>query len=165
MLTAPFIVEYQRQRKALLKFDPSLAEDDLALTDTLEGITQAPDIIAGFLRKAREDEAMAGAVVGMMSDMRERKERLLARADKRRDAALQMMDAIGLRKIEQPDFSASIRNVPPKVEITDEAALPDELCKTVRSPDRAAIKEALTHGPVAGAQLSNGASTLTIRTK
>lgn len=162
---AAFAAEYQRQREALLAAYPELADDATALTDTLEGITYAPELIASFIRDAREDEAMAEAVSGMARDMSERKSRLTNRANRRREAALALMSAIDLPKIEQPDFTASIRNVPPKVEIIDETALPDALCKTIRSPDKAAIKEALANGPIAGAQLSNGGQSLTIRTK
>jgi hypothetical protein len=73
------------------------------------------------------------------------------------------MNAIELRKLEQADFTASIRAVPPRVEIDDETLLPDDLCKMVRQPDKAAIKEALAKGHVAGARMTNGGETLSIR--
>lgn len=163
--TAAFAAEYQRQRDALLVQYPELAEDADTLADTLDGITAAPDMIAKLIRDAREDEASAEAVAGMARDMTERKTRLSNRANRRREAALALMSVLDLHKLERPDFTASIRNVPPKVEIIDEAALPDSLIKIVRTPDKTAIKEALQHGPVAGAQLSNGGQSLAIRNK
>lgn len=163
--TAIFVEEYRRQRKALIDAFPELIDDEEVLNGTLDGISYAPDLISKLIRDAREDEAMAEAVASMARDMSERKARFAQRAQRRREAALAVMQAIELRKIEQPDFSASIRAVPPKVEIIDEAELPDALCKVVRSPDKVAIKDALAKGPVAGAQLSNGGETLTIRTK
>ena len=163
--TAIFVAEYKRQREFLIEAYPELADDADMLADTLEGETAAPDLISQFIRDAREDEAMASAVGAMMKDMAERKSRLSSRSDKRRSAALAIMQALGMRKIEQPDFTASVRHVPPKVEIIDEEALSPHLWKVVRSPDKTAIKEALALGPVNGAQLSNGSESLTIRNK
>lgn len=165
-LPAALALEYLRQREALLQCFPELGDDEVALRDTLEGITHAPDLIATFIRDARADEAYAESLATMLKDMGERKARFLMRADRRRLAAYRLMDACGLRKIEMPDFTASIRAVPPKVEIDDEAALPAELCKTIRQPDKAAIKEALMNtATVPGAHLTNGGETLMIRTK
>lgn len=165
MLPAALAHEYLRQREALLQAFPELAEDEATLRDTLEGISNAPDLIATFIRDAKADEAMVAALATMIRDMTDRKTRLHMRADRRRLAAQNLMDACEMRKLEMADFTASIRAVPPKVEIDDEAQLPDALCKTIRQPDKAAIKEALAVGTVAGAHLTNGSETLTIRTK
>lgn len=164
MLTAPLIIAYQRAREQLLAEHPELEGDPVVLADTLEGLTDAPTVIASFIRKAREDEANADALAGMMKDMGARKSRLQARADKLRASALSMLNAIGLRKLEQPDFTASIRSVPPRVEVEDETAIPDHLCKIVRTPDKTKLKEALSFGPVEGARMSNGGETLSLRT-
>ncbi len=160
---AAFVAEYNRQRGLLLEAYPDI--DLPTLEDTLEGITYAPDMIAGLIRDAREDEAYMAALALIIREMSDRKARFEYRAQRRRLAAQHLMDAIGIRKLDMPDFTASIRATPPKVEIDDEAALPDALCKTVRSPDRVAIKEALANGHVAGARMSNGGETLSVRTK
>ena len=160
-----FILEYRRQRDGLLAEFPELADDVDALADTLEGISMAPDLIAEFIRNAREDEANAEALASMLRDMADRKARFIARAERRRQAAMNIMNAIELRKLEMPDFTASIRAVPPKVEVDAEEQLPDTLCKFTRSPDRTKIKEALADGPVSGAHMTNGYETLTVRTK
>jgi hypothetical protein len=165
MLPAAIAQEYLRQREALLQAFPELAEDEATLRDTLEGISHAPDLIATFIRDARSDEAMAEALKAMIGDMVIRKERFVYRAERRRLAAQRLMDACELRKIEMPDFTASVRSVPSKVVIDDEAALPDTLCRTIRQPDKAAIREALAMGAVTGAHLTNGSETLTIRVK
>ena len=163
--SAIFAEEYRRQRDALLTLFPELADDETTLADTLEGMTHAPELIAQFIRAAREDEAMAEAVSGMARDMSERKARLTNRANRRREAALALMSAIDLPRLEQPDFTASIRSVPPKVEIIDEDALPDRFMNVTYTPDKSAIKDALAKGPVAGAQFSNGGQSLTIRNR
>ena len=158
--------EYRRHRDSLLAEYPELAEDELALADTLDGITNAGDFIALFCRMAREDEALAGGLGNMLRDMGSRKSRLMARAEKRRAIVMALMNAIGERKIVRPDMTISVRASRPSVLVTDEPALPDSLCKVERRPDKTAIKEALERGEaVAGAVLSNGTETLTIQTK
>src|SRR3990167_2640478 len=104
--TNAFILMYRQQREALLAEFPELAEDQDTLDDTLEGISMAPDLIAEFIRNAREDEANAEALASMMRDMADRKQRFIARADKRRQAAMNVMTAIKMRKLEMPDFTA-----------------------------------------------------------
>ena len=161
--TNAFILMYRQQREALLAEFPELSEDIDTLADTLEGMSMAPDLIAEFIRNAREDEANAEALASMMRDMADRKQRFIARADKRRQAAMNVMNAIEMRKLEMPDFTASIRAVPPKVELFGD--VPKEFCNVVYVPDKSRIKEALTNGPVSGAHMTNGYETLTVRTK
>ena len=158
--------EYRRQRDGLLAAYPELAEDEAALVDTLDGITDAVDFIARFARFAREDEAMAKALSTMQSDMAERKSRLEARADKRRSVALALMNAIGEKKIIRPDLTITVQAGRPAVRITDEAELPDAYFRVTKSPDKTAIKESIERGePVPGAVLSNGSEQLMIRAK
>ena len=69
-------------------------------------------------------------------------------------------------RIELPEATLSIRVGMPKVVVTDEAVLPDTLCRIKREPDKTKIKESLLAGnAVEGAVLSNAEHTLTIRTK
>lgn len=158
--------EYRRQRDGLLAAYPELIEDEAALTDTLDGITDAGDFIARFARFAREDEAMAKALGSMQSDMAERKSRLEARAEKRRSVALALMSAIGERKIVRPDLTITVQPGRPAVRITDETQLPDAFFRIAKAPDKTAIRESIERGePVSGAVLSNREETLTIRSK
>lgn len=165
ILPAAITQEYLRQREALLQAFPELAEDEATLRDTLEGITHAPDLIALFIRDARADEALAGSLGSMLKDMGERKARFVMRAERRRLAAYRLMTACELRKIEMPDFTASIRATPSRVEIDDIEALPPAMIRMVKEPDKAAIKDALSVREVPGAHLTNGGETLAIRTK
>lgn len=164
--TAMLAAEYRRQRDSLLATFPELAEDEQTLADTLEGETELPDIIAKLIRDAREDKAMADALGVMIGEMGERRTRLGDRASKRKSFAMALMQAVGLRKIEQADFTASIRNGTAKVIVTDEDCVPAAYCKVVRSPDKTAIKEALQRGTaIPGALMSNGEPSLSTRYK
>lgn len=158
--------EWNRQREALLAFDPDLLNDALALTDTIDGLADAGDFIAFWCRRAREDEAMAKALRSMQADMTERYNRLESRAEKQRSIAMVLMDAIGETKIVRPDITISVNAGRQKVIVSDETQLPDHLVRIKREPNKAAILEELEQGkPVAGATLSNRQNQLTIRSK
>ncbi len=162
---AALIAVHKQKRGLLLQEFPELLEDQQALDDTLEGISYVPDMIASYVRDAREDEAHVTALSLMIREISDRKARFELRAKRRREIAQHLMEAVDMRKLEMPDFTASIRAVPSRVEIDDETALPDVLCKIVRVPDKAAIKAALEISPVSGARMTNGGETLSIRTK
>lgn len=167
MLTAAIIEQWHRMRAALIAEFPELADDSQALADTLDGEAEAKDIIAKLIRESRVDFAMVDGLSEIIGENRERRDRVERRALRQRQAAQELLEAIGERKIERPDFTASIGASRASVRITDEAALPDELCRieTTRTPDKAAIQSALANGPVPGAVLSNGGTQLTIRTR
>lgn len=155
---------YRRMREALLVEHPDI--DPVTLADTLEGSSMLPDILAGLIRAAREDEAMSDALAGMVKDMQERKARLQHRADRRRDMVQALMEHAGLHNLVQPDFTVSIRNNPPKVIFTDEPAIPDEYCRISRLPNINDIRAALKNNIViAGVSLGNGGQSLSIRVK
>lgn len=158
--------EYRRMRADLLAAYPELIEDGEVLRDTLEGESDLPSIIAEFVRNARRDEALADGLGSLIKDEQERKSRLQARAEKRRHIALALMNAVEMGKLEQPDFTASVRRVAPAVVVIDETALPDAFIRITRAPDKSALREALARGEtVPGASLGNGSDTLTIRTR
>lgn len=157
---------YAHQRALLLEAFPELAEDTLALADTLDGMSMLPDMLASIITAALDDETMADAITSRVKDMHERRDRFFRRAGKRREMAQTLMEHAGMPKLERPEFTASLRNVPPGVVITDEAALPDAFMKISKSPSKTAIKDALLAGQdVPGAALSNGGRSITVRTK
>ena len=59
-----------------------------------------------------------------LEDMKERLSRLEERGAKKRQLALDAMSEAGLRKLEQPDFTASVRAGSPHLVIVAEAAIP-----------------------------------------
>jgi len=73
------------------------------------------------------------------------------------------MEIAEIRKVELPVATLSIGNKAASVIITDETLLPDNLVRIKREPNKTEIKKALEAGPVAGAMLSNGGTTLMVR--
>ena len=151
----------------LLVAHPELADDQRALMDTLEGESPLPDALAAIIRSAFEDEMMETGVSVMIKDMQERKARFQARIATKRRLVCEAMQGVGLTSLVMPDFTASVRNSQPSVTgEADPALLPDHLVRIKREPNRTAIKDALKAGAVIeGYALSNGAPTLTVRTK
>ncbi len=156
--------QYIRMRQELLEAHPDVDEETLA--DTLEGEQGLQDAIVRLVVGALEDECWSSALADRIDDMRARKQRIDARAGKRRQIAQVLMSESGLRKIEQPDFTASLAKTPQSVIITDEATIPDSYAKYARTIDKTKLRTALMSGEkFVGAVLSNGGQSLTIRTK
>lgn len=148
--------EYLRLRASLLAEFPELAEDVHALADTLDGLSDATDVVASLIRGAQEDSAFAAALGSIIDDNRTRKSRIEARAERRREAALKLMTAMEVKKVERPDFTVHLAAGRPSVVIADPDAVPDAFCRFERKPDKARIKEELeAFGDVPGASLSN----------
>jgi hypothetical protein len=156
---------YLYLRQKLLEAFPD-ADDD-TIRDTLEGITTLNELLAETIRSAILDEALGSGLRSRLQDMKHRLARLEARAVRKRELALHVMSEAGLRKLEQPDFTASTRAGSPSLLVVAESEIPESYW--VPQPaklDRQALLAALKQGePVAGAQLSNPKQVLSVRTK
>ena len=156
---------YTYLRQKLLEAFPDADED--TIRDTLEGITTLHELIAEIIRSALIDEALQSGLRLHLQDMKDRLARLEARAGKKRGLALEAMSDAGLRKLEQPDFTASTRAGLPSLVVLAEDQLPQ--IYWVPQPlklDRQALLGDLKQGnDIPGAQLSNSKPVLSVRTK
>jgi hypothetical protein len=100
-------------------------EEEETLLDTLEGITDLHEMIAAIIRSALVDEALQVGLRSRLEEMRTRLSRLAERGLKKRQLALEAMNEVGLKKLEQPDFTASTRIGSPFLIVIAEAAIPD----------------------------------------
>jgi hypothetical protein len=158
-------LRYQCVREALLKKWPHLDEE--ALADTLEGITDLHEMIAAVIRSALVDEALQSGLRVRLEEMRQRLSRLEARGAKKRQLALEAMSEVGLKKLEQPDFTASARPGTPALVVVSQEKIPADFWVT-QAPklDRQALLRSLKRGQaVPGAQLNNPKPCLSVRTK
>ncbi len=134
--------------------------------DTLDGETDAADIADSLIASMLDAEAMGEAIREQEADLRARRQRYDARADAFRKQLFRLLDAIGEKKLERPRATISRRAGLPSVLITDETAIPSQLCKTTVTPDKAAIKAQLMAGEaVPGAQIVMGDDGVTVRVK
>ncbi|MDE2469828.1 MAG: siphovirus Gp157 family protein [Bradyrhizobium sp.] len=146
---------------------PDIETDEAALLEALtaEG-ADAEELLRRLFRAAMEAALWAEALDARAAAMHARRDRFKHRVETWRGAALGMMEALGLTKIVDPEFTASIGAPRVGLIITDETAIPASMTRTTTSPDRAAIKAALLAGEtVPGAELANGVPVLTIRSK
>ena len=159
------IHHYTYLRQKLLEAFPD-ADDD-TIRDTLEGLTTLHELIAEVIRSALIDESLQSGLRLRLQDMKDRLSRLEGRSVKKRELALEAMSEAGLRKIEQPDFTASARAGPPSLVVLAEDQVPESYW--VPQPpklDRQALLGDLKQGgEVPGAQLSNPKPVLSVRTK
>ena len=156
---------YQLVREGIVHEFPGL--DDETIRDTLEGITDLNEMIAAVIRSALVDEALHSGLRFRVDDMRERLSRLELRASKKRQVALEAMSEVGLSKLEQPDFTASVRAGSPALVVVAEESIPEPYwLPQPPKLDRQAILGELKRGiSVAGAEMSNPKPVLSVRTK
>ena len=156
---------YTYLREKLLEAFPDA--DDETIRDTLEGLTTLNELIAEIIRSALFDEALQSGLRLRLKDMKERLSRLESRSLKKRDLAVEAMAEAGLRKIEQPDFTASARSGTPSLLVISEDQIPESYW--VPQPpklDRQVLLGDLKQGDqIPGAQLSNPKPVLSVRTK
>jgi len=159
------VSKYQLLRQRLAEEYPSADEDTLA--DTLEGITDLHEMIAAVIRSALVDEALVSGLRLRLDDMKERLSRLEIRGAKKRQLAFEAMSEAGLKKLEQADFTASLRAGSPSVVIAAEGDIPQDYW--VPQPPKLArqsILNALKQGvEIPGAVLSNSKPSLSVRSK
>ncbi len=152
-------------RDALLA-DPDYAFDPDLLRDTLDSETDAVALVRRLVRYVLDTDAMAAAAKARLADLAARKARFEARSDRARATVQQMLEALDIRSLADPEFSLSVSQGRGSVVIVDEASVPEQFIKTERRIDRAGIGAALKAGAlVAGAVIGNAQQTLTIRTK
>lgn len=142
-----------------------LAEDERAYLDTLEGETDLYEWVRRLLDRIEDDEGDQAKLAEQISDRTLRKNRAAERVKASRTAIQALLDCAKLDKLTLPEATVSVRDVAPKPIIVDEAAIPDEFCRTVKKPDMALIKAGMESGEVPGVSRDNGGITLTIRRK
>jgi hypothetical protein len=159
----PQIVRQQIENLKVLHID--LFEDEEAWLLALESETDMDVLLTSIVRRIEDSKALVIGTKDRAEELAARRKRFEDRIESLRSLAFKIMEAADIAKIELPEVTLSVRNVAPSVIITDEDNLPDIACKFERKPDKAKIKELLATGLVAGAAMTNGGKTLSIRIK
>jgi Siphovirus Gp157 len=158
-------IHYRAVKDRLRTEDPSLDEQTLA--DTVEGLTDLHEILGAVIRAALADEALASGLKGRIAEMEDRLGRLQDRAAKRRQIAKEVMTELDLKKLQAPDFTASLRPGFASLVVINENEIPSIYWEP-RDPrlDRATLLADLKSGTeVAGASLSSPEPVLSVRTR
>jgi len=156
---------YQAVRDRIRADDPTI--DEQTLTDTVEGLTDLHEILQAIIRAALADEALVLGLKCRISDMQCRLDRLQDRASKRRQIARDVMIELDLKKLDAPDFTASIREGTPALVVLNEDAVP----KIYWQPGEPRLKrQILAHDlkqgeEIDGVALSNPEPVLSVRVR
>lgn len=160
----PTIIQHEITN-LLVQF-PELAEDLLLRADMIEGATEAHEFLRLVEKKRQEACTMVGAIASNIAELDQRLGRFERREKAMRQLMFKILETADLKRVELPEATLSIRNGPQKVIITNDALIPEILCRIKREPDKTRIGKLLKDGnPVQGAELSNAEPTLSIRTK
>ena len=156
---------YAVLRTRLLAEIPDLDAETLA--DTLEGLTDLKEMLAELVRSALEDEALAAGLSTRLSDMKVRLERFETRAKRKRQLALRTMGEAEIDKLEQSDFTASLRQAAPALEVVAEDKIPAAYWKPQPFKlDRQGLLQALKAGTaIEGVGWAPPHQLLSVRTK
>ena len=156
---------YATLRARLLAEIPDLDAETLA--DTLEGITDLKEMLAELVRSALEDEALAAGLSTRLSEMKVRLERFETRAKRKRQLVLKTMSEADMAKLEQSDFTASLRQAAPALEVVAEDQIPAAYWKPQPFKlDRQSLLQALKAGTeIEGVGWAPPHQSLSVRTK
>lgn len=139
--------------------------DDETLEDTLEGLSDVRSIVAEVARSSLADEVLASALKQRIDEMRERLSRIEGCRERKRELALTALRQIGVAKLVESDFTVSVRNGVPVVEVIDELSIPKEFW-VAQEPklNRGALYRTLkSGGAIPGAIMDQGVPVLAIR--
>jgi hypothetical protein len=157
--------KYQHLRSCLLAEVPEI--DEQTLSDTLEGLTDLNEMLTEVIRSALDDEALVAGLSTRLSDMKARMDRFELRAKRKRELALKTMSEAEIPKLMVPDFTASVRQGAPTLDVVEETKIPAAYWKPQPPKlDRQGILSALKAGTVIdGAVLEPPRLQLSVRTK
>jgi hypothetical protein len=141
--------------------------DDETLRDTLEGISDLPQLIQEVIRSSLEDESLVDALKARLSEMGKRLERFKTRAEKKRALVCWAMVNAGIDRLQAEDFSISLCHGGQRLEILDDTKVPPTfLVPQPPRRDRSGLLAALKNGQsVEGAVLTYGDPHISVRVK
>ncbi len=158
-------IQGEAARSLLANIRDVIGDDDEMIATAVEGETTLIETISSAVDRMAELDGHQKALETQIKNLTERRSRFEDQHARIKAAIHVAMGQADLRKIELPQATLSLRAVPPKAEITDEAAIPSKFWKTKEPTlDKKAVLDALkAKEAVPGAVLSNGHETLSVR--
>tara|TARA_R110000868_G_C10823881_1_gene758835 strand:+ start:717 stop:1223 length:507 start_codon:yes stop_codon:yes gene_type:complete len=164
-LTETLSREAEAARSLLANIRDVIGDDEDAAADAVEGQTGFKEAVIRVTERLAEIEAIAEAIATRRERLGARSARLTAQSEAIRTALSAALDHAGVKRIELPSATISLKATPPKIIVTDEAAIPTEFWKRGDPKlDRGSLLKALKdEREIPGAALSNGGITIQIR--
>jgi hypothetical protein len=156
---------YSNLKTRLLIEFPDLDAETLA--DTLEGITNLHELLQEVIRSALADEALAAGLSTRISEMKSRHERLEKAAYRKRELALEAMNEAEILKLIAPDFTASLKQGGPVLDLVCQDQIPAAYWKPQPPKlDKQGLLQALKSGTIIeGAAIAAPKVQLSVRVK
>lgn len=152
--------------EALRHSHPQIANEEDQWLLTLESETELPEFLARVVARMQDTDAKIDGIGNLIAALKARCDRFEQRSDAMRALAFKVLVQAGVKKLELVAATLSIRAGVPRVIITDETRLPENMIRIKREPDKHLIASYLKSGhPVDGAELSNSEPQLAVRIK
>jgi len=120
-----------------------IRDDPDFLLDLAEGETSLFEVIDALVSADALDAGLIEGVELAQRNLGYRKERFETRTARRRALLEQAMMMLEVKKLERPAATLSLANRKPKVEVTDESAIPSEFFKSEPKLDKKALNAAV----------------------
>jgi len=141
-------------------------DDQDTFLDTLDGETDAMDILGKLIQERTECSIYEGSAKELAATYTARAKRLSAKQEALSITIGHLLDAMGQTKIQHPLATVSRTKPRWSVRIDDEAEVPSQMMKVTTRPDIAAIKKQMEQGEtVPGCTINPGNPSITIRIK
>jgi hypothetical protein len=157
--------EAEAAQSLLANLRDIIGDDEQATVDAIEGETNLIETITAVVHRINEISAHKDAIKDYVGRVKSRLERLERQEELLRTALNSAMTIAGLKKLELPTATLTMKATAPSLVITEEADIPAQYWKP-QAPklDKKLLTDALKDKQdVAGAVLSNGPPTLQIR--
>lgn len=121
---------------------PMCDGDEELLHDMMTGETAIDRLVSRVWEQVARDEEQLAGITERQRDLTERKARITRRRDGFKAGIGHLMRAARLTRLELPEATFSVREGKPGLKVVDPEAVPDELQRIKREPDKTAINEA-----------------------
>jgi len=159
-------INYEEIRRMSDSIREMCGEDDDTFLDTLDGETDAMDVLGKLIQQDQELKVQEKGCRELAVEYLKRSNKLSNRKDAIRQVMLQLLTSMGVKKVPHALATVSVTKPRWSVEIVDEAQVPTQLKITTSKPDIQAIKKILDDGePVPGARPKVGNQSINVRLK
>lgn len=152
-------------KRRIAETEPDI--DERTLADTVEGISELPEMLAAVIRSSLDDRYLAKSVRDRIEALRDRLTRIEEREERKRELVREAMEEAGLARLMAEDCTVTLRQASASLNVTDEATIPEWYW--VPQPaklDRRQLLEVLKAGThVPGAELSPAVTSLAVRVR
>jgi hypothetical protein len=161
----PELDRFLELKRRIAEVEPDI--DEQTLTDTVEGISDLPELLAAIVRSSLEDRSLAAAIKERVTALRDRLARIEAREEKKRAIVRDAMEEAGLTRLTDADCTVALRQAPASLSVMDEALIPEWFWVPQPSKlDRRQLLDAIKAGAhVPGAELSPATMSLSVRVR